>query len=239
VNVGANATINGTNYFANANTDATGHYVLHVMNGSWNVGVNCNGFNGLNQSGYVCVNNQTVNVSNNNTNVNFVAAPATSHITGFVRNTNNAPVTNLNVYANSGAYNASATTDSTGSYSLAVVNGSWDVNVDCNGLNLQGYACPPNQVTNVSGANVVVNFTVQSSGAIPPPLLTNPGWQAPGQFRFTLNTSAGTNYTVLYTTNNFASWFSWLTFIGPGGPFTVKDTNATGDVRVYRVRVGP
>jgi hypothetical protein len=233
-----NANINGTNYNANGITDAGGHFVLYVINGSWNIGVGCNGFNGLNQAGYLCVNSKTVNVSNNNAVVNFTAPLASYHITGFVRDISNRPVTNVNVYANSGPYNANATTDNIGFYSLSVANGAWDVNVDCNGLSAQGYACTSDQITNISNTNAVVNFTVQSSLINFRPVLISPGWAGPGQFQFTFNTVNGLTYTIEYG-SNLLSWFSWFSLGGTGGPMIITDPSASAGTRFYRVKVSP
>jgi hypothetical protein len=233
-----NANVNGTNYNANGISDAAGHYVLYVVNGTWNIGVGCNGFNGLNQAGYLCVNSVTVNVSNNNAVANFTAAIATYHITGFVRDTTSHPVTNVNVYANSGPYNANATTDNNGFYSLSVANGAWDINVDCNGLSSQGYACVSDQITNIANAGGIVNFTVQSSLNNFRPILTSPGWAGPGRFQFTFNTVNGLTYTIEYG-SNLSSWFSWFSFGGNGGPITITDPSATPATRFYRVKVSP
>jgi hypothetical protein len=233
-----NANIGGTNYNANGITDAGGHYVVYVVNGTWNIGVGCNGYNGLNQAGYLCVNSKTVNVSNNNAVVNFTAPIASYHITGLVRDTANRPVTNINIFASSGPYNANATTDNTGFYSLSVANGTWNVNVDCNGLSSQGYACVSDQITNIANANAVVNFTVQSSLNNFRPILTSPGWAGPDQFQFTFNTVSGLTYTVQYGPD-LLSWFPWITFGGTGGPMTITDPSATPATRFYRVKVGP
>jgi hypothetical protein len=233
-----NANINRTNYNANGITDASGHYVVHVINGTWDIGVACNSYNGLNQAGYLCVTNKTVTVSNNNAVVNFTAAIATYHITGFVRDVTSRPVTNVNVYANSGPYNANSLTDNKGLYSLSVANGVWDVNVDCDGLSNQGYACTSDQITNISNANAVVNFTVQSSLNNVRPILTSLGWSGPGQFQFTFNTVSGLTYTVQYG-SDLLSWFPWITFGGTGGPMTITDPGAVTTPRFYRVKVGP
>jgi hypothetical protein len=238
VSIYGNANINGTNYNANGTTDAGGHYVVYVVNGAWNIGVACSGFNGLNQAGYLCVNSKTVNVSNNNAVVNFTAAPATFHITGTVRDLSNRPVTNVNVYANSGPYTANSTTDNNGFYSLSVASGSWDVNVDCNGLSAQGYACASDQITNILNADAVVNFTVQSSLINFRPTLASPGWAGPGQFQFTFNTVNGLIYTIEYGSDP-TSWSSWFSFGGTGGPITITDPSATPAIRFYRVKVSP
>jgi hypothetical protein len=234
----ANANINGTNYNANGMTDTAGHYVVHVINGLWNVGVNCNGFNGLNQLGYLCVNGQNVGITNNNGIANFTAPFAPYHISGYVRDTTNNPIANLYVFANSGAYNASSTTDNNGFYSLNVANGSWNIGLDCNNLTGQGYTCPNSQVTNIFNASVVVNFTVLPGLNNFRPTLTSPVWLGNNQFRFTFNTVTGINYTVEYSTD-LSTWFSWLTLGGSGAPITVTDPSATSPSRAYRVRLTP
>jgi hypothetical protein len=71
----ASATINGTNYQTQMDTDTNGNYSLNVANGAWNLGVNCNGgSDSLSQLGnYACPNNQvTINIANNNAVTNFV-----------------------------------------------------------------------------------------------------------------------------------------------------------------------
>lgn len=232
----ANANINGTNYNANGMTDTAGHYVVHVSNGSWNVGVGCNGFNGLNQAGYLCVNSQTVGITNNNGVANFTAPVAPYHITGSVRDTTNNPVANLSVFASSGPYNANAMTDSNGFYSLNVANGTWNVGLDCNGLFAHGYACPASQTTNIFNTNAVVNFTVPPGLYTFRPTITRLAWLGNGRFQFTFNTVTGISYTVQYSTN-FSTWFSLLTLGGSGAPITVTDPSAAPPVRVYRIQL--
>jgi hypothetical protein len=234
----ANANINGTNFNANGMTDTTGHYVVHVINGSWNVSPGCNGFNGLNQAGYLCLNSQTVGITNNNGVANFTAPFAPFHLSGYVRDTSSRPVTNLNVFASSGPYNADSMTDNNGFYSLKVANGSWNVGLDCNGLAGQGYACPASQVTNIFNADAVLNFTVQSSLNNFRPTLTGPVWLGNDRFQFTFNTVTGVNYTVQYS-SNLMTWFSWITLGGSGVPLTITDTSASPPTRVYRVQVTP
>jgi hypothetical protein len=234
----ANANLNGTNYNANGMTDTAGHYVVHVINGSWSVGVGCNGFNGLNQAGYLCVNSQTVGITNNNGVANFTAPFAPYHISGYVRDTTNRPVANLNVFANSGPYYANAMTDNNGFYSMNVANGSWNVGLDCNGLTSQGYGCPSSQVTNIFNADAVLNFTVAPGLNNFRPTITGLVWLGNNQFRFTFNTVTGINYTVQYSTN-FSTWYSWLTLSGSGAPITVTDPSAAPRARVYRVQLTP
>ena len=112
------------------------------------------------------------------------------------------------------------------------------MNVDCNGLSAQGYACATDQVTNIANANAVVNFTLLSSLNNFRPVLTSPGWSGTGQFQFTFNTVSGLTYTIEYG-SNLTSWFYWFSFGGNGGPITITDPSATPATRFYRVKVGP
>ena len=80
VGVNANATINGLNYSAHADTDANGNYSFNVANGNWSVSVNCNGGNDsldaiLGAGTYQCPNNQNVTINNNNSTTNFSVQP--------------------------------------------------------------------------------------------------------------------------------------------------------------------
>src|SRR5438270_11456355 len=45
---------------------------------------------------------------------------------------------------------------------MGVVNGTWQVSLECNRLNSLGYSCPTNQQVVVNGGNQAVNFSVQS-----------------------------------------------------------------------------
>ncbi len=75
VGVFASATISGTDYQVNnVDTDTNGNYSLTVANGTWSVGVNCNGgSDSLSQLGsYACPNNTNVTILNNNGVANFL-----------------------------------------------------------------------------------------------------------------------------------------------------------------------
>jgi hypothetical protein len=73
VGVWANATINSVDYSQYADTDGSGSYSLSVANGSWSVGLNCNGGDDglLNLGNYQCPNNQTITIANTNGLANF------------------------------------------------------------------------------------------------------------------------------------------------------------------------
>jgi hypothetical protein len=167
VNVWAQATIAGTSFNGNMNTDATGHYAINVGNGVWQVGVCCGGGGNCLGSQYLCPNGQTVAIANNNTNVNFTALLAPSQISGYVKDTSNNPISNVWVYAylpgSGNGTGSGATTDSSGYYSFSVANGSWNVGLSCCGnqsLSPLGYLCVGEQSTTVSNSTGVVNFSV-------------------------------------------------------------------------------
>lgn len=69
--VSANATINGANYNTYVQTDNGGNYQLGVCNGSWTVGLDCNG---LQNRGYTCPNAPSVSVSGANPTQNFTVS---------------------------------------------------------------------------------------------------------------------------------------------------------------------
>jgi hypothetical protein len=65
------ANISGTQYNAGSQTNDNGNYAFGVANGTWQVGLNCQGDNSLNSLGLPCVNNQSVTVPSQNQTVNF------------------------------------------------------------------------------------------------------------------------------------------------------------------------
>ena len=172
VQVTANTTINGQIYQPGAITDDSGNYSLNVGNGNWSVSVFCSGGNNsldsaLGAGNYQCPNGQNANIVNNNAVVNITVLPPYTgpyQISGVVTNHAGNPVAGVHVYASDGVGdNLSAMTDGGGHYSFNVGNGSWNLDLDCNDLNTQGYGCASGQQTNVSGGSVVVNFTVTAT----------------------------------------------------------------------------
>ncbi len=166
--ISASATLNGTEYNFYVHTDLSGYYSFRVANGSWSIWPNCSGGgDSLNAMGYLCVDNQTVNVAGGNATLDFTVRTAPSQITGYVMNNLGNPIANVGVGAwatvNGTNLNVGGSTDGTGHYVLLVANGSWTVNVACGGgngcLDQLGYLCVGSQTANVTNANAVVNFT--------------------------------------------------------------------------------
>jgi hypothetical protein len=71
-NVGANVTVNGTNYSSNGQTDGGGNYSIGVFNGSWSVYVSGDD---LASRGFETPANQNVTISGGNGTVNFTVYP--------------------------------------------------------------------------------------------------------------------------------------------------------------------
>ena len=84
-----------------------------------------------------------------------------------------------------------------------------------------------------------LSLTVASSSGPPPVLLHGPAYLGNGEFQFSFDAAAGTNYTIQYTTTLSGPWNSVLTIAGSGGPITIIDPNATGPQRFYRLRIEP
>jgi len=74
VGVFASLNLNGTNYQNYVDTDTNGNYSLNVANGSWDIGVSCNGgSDSLSQLGsYACPNDQFPTISGSNVTNNFI-----------------------------------------------------------------------------------------------------------------------------------------------------------------------
>jgi hypothetical protein len=159
-------------------TDANGNYVGGALAGTWQLQIDNNnpGF-----TNYVFT--QDIGQTNLNTNTvvlqNFIAKFATNHIAGYVHDSSNHPIANLNVYAyatiNATNYQAlGVNTDTNGNFWLNVANGPWNVGVNCNGgdNSLDGilgngtYLCPDNQPVGITNNNGTANFTIQPCNGV-------------------------------------------------------------------------
>jgi len=168
INVYASANISGNSYSAaNVVTDGTGNYSLSVVNGPWNVGVECGNNGGLDQSQYECPNSQMVTILNNNhSGVDFVAVILGAHlISGYVNDDLGNPVSGVHVYGYmNGSSTISNVTDAIGYYELPVRDGQWTIHLDCNDLASLGFTCAEDQSVLVSGNDVFdIDFLVSIS----------------------------------------------------------------------------
>ncbi len=148
---------------ASAITDSNGNFDLGVFGGSWTVQLESGSAAQHNVIGPTLQFNVTDGV--NIANINYVVRQATATISGIVTNSSGQPLANINVNGsitvNGTNYTSNAQTDGTGHYQLsAFTNATWQVSLDCFGLNQQGYGCPNFQNVTLSGPNGAANFTV-------------------------------------------------------------------------------
>ena len=170
---------NLNDYSQNSASYANGNYFAGALSGTntaWRIQVNNNG----NPTNYIYSapafdfnQNGGTNLTNGQALLaNFTALLATASITGHVQDTNNNPITNVQVFASatiSGVnFQAQGITDGSGNYSMAVANGNWSVSVNCQGGNNSldqyfgpgNYQCPSSQNVNINNNNGTANFTV-------------------------------------------------------------------------------
>jgi uncharacterized GH25 family protein len=154
----ANATIDGVNYSANAQTDGSGSYSFPVISGTWTVNVSQTGFA-----------QQTVTVAGS-AQINFTPLLVIAHLQGTVTN-NGMAVSGamVDAYPQSPGNSVMATTDSNGNFDLGVTsNGMWNVSLD-NGYadanNLVGPSLQETVTNNQSISSIVVQI-VNGTGTI-------------------------------------------------------------------------
>ena len=85
VGVYSSVTLNGTNYSDYIRTDGSGNYQLRACNGTWQVGLACDG---LQARGYGCVNSVQASVAGANVTLNFTVEPLQPLLTALHRNGN-------------------------------------------------------------------------------------------------------------------------------------------------------
>lgn len=224
---------------SSANTAADGSFDLGVFGGTWTVQLETSGAAQRNLIGPSLAFNVTDGV--NTSNINYVVQNVTAQISGFVRNSLSVGLASVLVHAsatiNGTNYNQTAQTDGGGNYQLGVINGPWQVGVDCFDMSNLGYACPNQQTVTVSGANQTANFTVQPFGNTPPSL-NQPRW-FPSQFQFQVSGEPGRSYRVEATTD-FLTWTPLTTNTAFGGSFSFSDSGVPGFTRrLYRAVLVP
>jgi len=164
VDVYANATINGSTFGLDVQTDSDGNYSFNVANGLWDVSVDCGELSG---NGNLCPGDQLVGITNGNGVAGFTAPAAAYQLTGWVKDNNNQPLASLDVYANATingtTFGLDVLTDNNGNYSFNVSSGLWDISLDCGELSGRGYQCANDQSVNISNASAALDFTVTNN----------------------------------------------------------------------------
>jgi len=176
--------------------------------------------------------------------VNFTALIATNHISGHLKDSTNNPVANVQIFAqaviNGANFQAQVNTDDSGNYSLNVANGSWSINVNCQGgqnslddiFGPGNYECPGNQGVNITNNNGIANFTVMPCGGIqvltPSPLYSGQVGVYYSNQLFATSCSGNFNWTL-----NSGSLPPGLQLFG-GGPINgTPTTNGTFNFTVH------
>ncbi|MBI3784117.1 MAG: carboxypeptidase regulatory-like domain-containing protein, partial [Deltaproteobacteria bacterium] len=145
-----------------ATTAADGSFDIGVNSGTWNLSVSSDDLapRGLLGSSV----STTVACGQDQNNLTLTVLRATAQISGGVQDNSGDPISGLGVYtyANIGGsnYNVYVITDGNGNYALPVVDGSWQVGLDCNDLTSRGLPCPGSRPVTVSGQNQVADFCV-------------------------------------------------------------------------------
>ncbi len=218
---------------SSATTAPDGSFDLGVFGGNWTVQLETSGAAQRNLIGPTLA--FTVTDGINVTNINYVVRTVTAQINGFVRNGQAVGLANVLMHAsatiNGSTYNQSVQTDANGNYQLGVINGSWQVGVDCFDLNNLGYGCPNEQSVVVNGANQTANFTASASV---PAEIRSPARISNSQFQFTLIGLTGRDYRVEYS-STLTNWVTLVSTNAPGPSFLISDPNATNAYRFYRI----
>jgi hypothetical protein len=219
-------------YETDGYTDANGNYVLGVLglgdSDPWWMQAN-----GNNQLTNYVFSQETINGSISAGQAvlqNFTAIPATNHITGNVKDSKGTNIVDVNVYAYTTIggvnYNPEIDTDANGNYWLNVPNGSWNIDINCNGgdhsldsiLGSGNYACPNNQSATISGNNATNNFIVQLCGGIsivtPSPLPTG---------------EVNADYDQFIQASSCSNSFTW-SFISGTPPPGLTGNPSTGEI---------
>ena len=169
---------NNGSYETDGFTDTNGNYFAGAVGGlnstTWQIqqdyGGPANYIYSQGTNGVTLTNGQAFNY-------NFTGILATNHITGNVKfNGTNVVGANVNANATIGGvqYNSNANTDTNGNYSMNVANGTWSVNLNCNGgngsldniLGVGNYLCPNSQNITINNNTGTVNFNVQACNGV-------------------------------------------------------------------------
>ncbi len=162
-------------YTASATTDQDGRYVMAVNAGLWGIEVDNESaaytsyiFSPPRSANFTFANGQAVQQK-------FTALLATNHISGWVRQTNGAPIGGLGMWAQADiagkTYQTWVRTDAAGNYALPAANGSWMVGLNCYDgddslQNFGNYQCPENQTVTIANDDAVAQFTVRPPEAL-------------------------------------------------------------------------
>lgn len=244
VQVFAYATIGGANFQAQVNTDSSGNYSMNVAAGNWSVSLSCQGGqnsldNYYGPGNYQCPGSQSVNINNNNGTANFTIYPCQG-----MQISTTSPLPNGQV----GVYYA---TQFNGNSCSGFLNWSVSSNNPPPGMNLysggQLNGTPTTSGTYVftvqlndgNGNSTNENFSLTINPSSTPPMIVHP-MKLGSLFQFSVNATAGQNYTIQVSTNlHSTNWSSILVTNPTMNSFFITDPSATNPARFYRILIGP
>ena len=152
---------------SDAVTDQFGRYFCSMRTGTWSLWVNRDQSFYPNTVFSEPTNGQEAMTAGQALQRNFTGMAAPRTISGTLKNNQNIPLEGIQVtattYIGQVRYNTAAYTGSDGSYTLPVFNGSWAVDVACDGqdgVRQRGYGCLSSTGTTVNNNNPVVNLVV-------------------------------------------------------------------------------
>ena len=155
------------------NTDGSGNFDLAVVGGIWHLNLSTDD---ARQRGLLGP-DMVITLTNGQarTNILYVAQRTTAQISGQVQDDVGNPLGGLwvSAWVNLGGtnYDTRAQTDSNGYYQVGVINGPWNMGLDCSDLQNRGYECVNSGAITVAGASRVMNFTVPTAPDMTPPTL--------------------------------------------------------------------
>lgn len=243
VQVVATATINGANFQAQIDTDGSGNYALNVANGTWSVSVSCQGGNDslnniLGFGNYQCPGGQGVIISNNNAVANFTIQPCNGIQ---VLSPTNLPDGQVGVFYST---QLSASTCS-GNANWSLNSGTLPPGFNLDGTGFISGTCSAGGTYSFNASvsdgihSTNQDFSIRIAQQAAPPTLGQ-ATRTGSHFQFTVNGSAGQNYTIQAATNLASSnWTSILVTNPTLNTFQISDTNATNPARYYRILIGP
>jgi len=230
----SSATVRATDatgsWVVTATTDLMGNYDLGVFAGTWRINLDANTAAAWYLTGYDLV--RPVSAGQTLSGLNYRVRYANGSGTGHVQDSRGQPLSGIGVRGtatlNGTNYSAYAVTDTTGSYWMPTLSGSWTFTAGCfgyDGLSFQGYECAEsgNASAGAGDANV---FPTLTAFAMVPPVIISPA-VAPGtNFSFTVSGPTNRTFQVLAATD-LATWSSVFATNAPGGSFKFTTPNAT------------
>lgn len=147
---------------ASQTTGPDGSFDFQVWDGDWYFHIGDDAFD----RGLIDHYDRRTIAANSRVEIVFVVPTVNkSAISGVVRNSSSQPIGGVELTAraviNGVDYESGATTSAEGSYSLPVINGTWNVSFHCQDLEDQNYQCPSTSSVVINNANRTLDFVIQ------------------------------------------------------------------------------